>query len=808
MKKQKRPQIFEKAALATVIMATGLPVTSVSALDDTSFMLEEIIVTSRKRTESIQDVPISITAISGDALQDMNIVALDDISSAAPNVRINRGGLGGTDAVFSIRGQYQQDSQFSFDSSVGLYVDDIYVARSPGAVSNLFDIDRIEVLKGPQGTLWGRNTPGGAVAVHTKSAEIDDQSGYLMARLGTDSETRLEGAVNIPLVEETAAIRLAAGWDQKDGWAKDHTSGDELGGYEDLFARVSLLVTPSEALSITFKADYHDYENERSWSKLSAFDPVPGANLAGEAIASATLIQGLSPQAALDSLQQSVDRPADRPAISTPSDAMLTINDRTGGNDVTQWGTALKIDYDISDDISISSITGYRDMERTHVTDADGTEFNFATGANDDFQDQISQEFKLQGVAFDNKLNWVTGLYYFQEEATMGLSAQQAYGLTLAGAAQGFLPGITPPTNPADFPAFIAGLVERLDENPNIHTASTENESIAVYAQTTYQFTDNLSSTVGYRYSEDTRQITINSYAQLYGTCRIGFAGLDEAKSIDTDNCLASFEDKYDGESWTIGLEYTLSENAMVYAKSSRGFRSGGRNMRGWEAVTLKAVDPETVTDIELGLKSEFMDNRGRLNVALFVTDYEDLQKNAIFYDPVTRQTNSAVENVQEATVQGAEIELSFVVNEHFEIGGTYGYIDAEYDEFLTSAGDDRSDEPFAYTPENDYSLYVVAQTSFGDWDVKGRLDYSFTDEINYGQGLPEEIADSYSLLAGRLTLSHSSSGWDISLWGRNLTDEQYTSNMTAAYGIAGFVTDRVGVPRSVGIEFKKTFQN
>lgn len=807
MSKFKTPRLNERVSLAAAIAGISLPFLPVAATSQPTATLEEVTVTARKREESLQRVPISITALSEKSLQEMNMVSLDNVSQAAPNVRISRGGVGGSTGIISIRGQYQQESQFSFDPSVGVYLDGIYVARSPGLISNLYDINRVEVLKGPQGTLWGRNTPGGAVAVYSNSAQINETSGSLRARYGSDNELSLEGVVNLPLIEDIAALRLVAAWDQKDGWAEEQVSGEELGGYENAFWRSSLVLTPNERLAMELKFDYHDYENERAWTKLSAYNPVAGNNLAGEAASAAALFQGQSALDGFNDLDNNLNLPVDSTNTSPIADKMSAVNDRVGGSDTRLWGAVFKFDYDFSENLTFTSVTGYRDMETASVTDVDGTEYIFATSANDDEQNQLSQEFKLQGVAFDDKLNWVAGLYYFSEDGSLSVSSQQAYGLTTAGAVRGFIPGFTPPADPAEMPAFIAGVVEQLEANPRVGLGDVDNKSIAVYGQGTYQFTDKLSATFGYRYTEDSRELDVSATTQLFGVCAIQFDQLVEARSIDRDNCVASFKDEYDGDSWTIGLEYLLSDETMIYAKSSRGFRSGGRNLRGIDAIGLQAVDPEQVTDIELGIKTNLWNNRARINAAVFESDYQDLQRNSITFNEETRSTVSAVENIQEASIRGFEIEASFVISENFEAGGTYGYIEAEYDKFLTAGGDDRTEEPFAYTPEKTYSLYVVGNTRIGEvWELMGRLDYSYTDKINYQRGLPQETADSYALLGGRIALSNASADLEIALYGRNLTDEEYVLNQIASYGQAGFVSDRLGDPRAIGIEVRKQF--
>jgi iron complex outermembrane recepter protein len=781
--------------------ATGKP--AVTSADD-------IIVTARKRAESAQDVPVSLTVQSGESLIRQNVVTVADISNATPNVRMMVGGIGGTAIVAMIRGQVQLEPQSTSDPSVGIYVDGAYLARANGSVGELHDIERVEVLKGPQGTLYGRNTPGGAVNIISKAPNLDSFQAIVSARGASHGEMAGRLTLNVPIVSGKAAIRLTGAYTHVDGWARDNQSGRNIAGKDNYFGRAALLLKPTDRLTISTITDYNDIDVTGGWLKLVKYAPVPGRNLAGEAISAESLnaiLAGapLSPAAAgaagLGGLAANAALPYNQTNLTLNPTGLYDLNSR---DETRVWGNATTVSYELNDALLLKSLTSYRNLRVRNNTDVDGTQYAFIENNTILDQHQFSEEVQLQGESAGKTLNWIVGGYYFREKSSDKYTSVQGANLTTAAALQGLFPGITPPTNPAFIPAFIQGIQNRVYANPRRVVGEVVNKSYAAFAQGTYRFSDALSATAGIRYTRDNRSLDSTRRAEISGVCGLA----PDVPNVDLARCVASYNDRFSSITWTAGLEYKPMTDMLTYVKASRGFRSGGRNLRGNTAKTLGAFKPETVTDVEVGIKSEFLDRRLRLNFAAFRSDYRDLQRNTLIFE--VSQLNSYIQNIQKATITGFEFEAAGRPTRFLELGGTVGYTRAVYNKFLTAEGVDRSAEPFQYVPKWTVSAFAQATLPLSDTvDFVPRIDYRYTDKIFYGTSsatIADDTEPAFHIVNARVSLNVDSAGFEAALFARNLFNKHYYADYVAVLSTAGFISGREGEPRTIGVELRKAF--
>jgi iron complex outermembrane receptor protein len=766
--RMKRSTTFQMSVAAAALLGSSLPSHAQEETPDTAALrMNEVLVTARKRAENIQDVPISITAVSEESLKNQSINELIDLQRQVPGLQIGTGTASPTASVITIRGQGQADTLLTTDSSVGVYIDGVYNPRSLGLNSILQDVQRVEVLRGPQGTLFGRNTTGGALNVVTQSAG-DELGGSIRAIYGENNTADLSGIVNLPL-GDAAGLRLFARTSTRDGFATD-AAGNDLNDEDLKFFRARLDFEPADNLTVSLTGDYGRIETGGAAIQMAGYQ-FGGTAHAEVAAQQCLCVPGLPQLFAVVPLMNSwvIDGGLDR---------------TSGGQQQTSlaesWSTSGTVNWDVNDSLTVRSITGYRQLQKRDVEDLDGTPLLILEPDLRAQYDFLSQEFQLLGSS--EKFNWVTGLYYSKEEGNDG-------SVTVA----------LPFLNPA---------------NPNTFDADVENSSIAVFGQGTWQLADKWSLTGGLRWTEETKEMTsrnrliLNPFqgappiATSTGLCRIDPAQLDNPAI-----CQASFSNDFSDWSWLAVLDYKITDNVMTYASASRGFRGGGQNLRGAPNTgSFNAYEPETALNYELGIKSSTADGRLVANGAIFMTDYQDIQRSIIVpgIPPVTRTGNAAA-----ATLTGGELELLWNPVDPLTLSFSAAHLNGEYDEYIdTGDGLNRVNDPWP-APEWTYSAsarYVVPM-SIGD--LAFQADYSHADAVSgVVAGTNPQLApflegSDSNLLNGRISLGLDSIDGELALFGRNLTDEDY---YTTRLNVLGVVTRYAGYPRFVGLELRLRF--
>lgn len=667
--------------------------------------VERIEVTARRRVERLQDVPVAVSALSETQLDNMGAQTLVDIERTVPNMTVNASRGTNSTITAYIRGIGQNDPLWGYEPGVGLYIDDVYIARPQGGILDLLDIERVEVLRGPQGTLYGKNTMGGAIKYVTR--ELPDYTrGYVELGLGSYGQADLKAGVSTPLVENKLFVGASVARLSRDGFgevkAPSPHAGEDLSDKDITAGRINITWLATDDIKVKFVADdLRDESNARGGQRLVA-----------------SRVTGEQPLDDRYDTRQNMDPEA---------------------NEVNSAGQALTLSWDLNEAWQFKSVSAYREGDT--VTDIDFDQLNrpiLDIPAEYDDQ-QFSQEFQLTYEG--ENLSLVSGLYYFDGEACG--SFDTVLGVLFGGA------GFTRQTS---------GCVDTTSQS--------------IYAQASYEFATDWSFTLGGRYDEDEKEAEVSVR---------NFRGL----SHQTGTLLAqgSFTGKetFDDFSPRVGLEYEISSDVMAYASYSHGFKSGGFNMRGnilLDPQAAEPFDPETVDAIELGLKGSWLDDRLYANIAVFSQDYDDKQvtvNTTVANTPVQRVLNAA-----KATGDGVEIEMSAKLTEEFKLNFIYGYLDAEYEDFvaaITPGGQpvDISDTAqIINAPENQYTLGASYDWDIGSGSLLFMADYAWRDDTFIFETPTGVDQEAYSVWNASVVYYPSNSNWRFALHGRNLGDEEY----------------------------------
>lgn len=743
---------------------------------------QRIIVTARKVEEDIQDVPVAISAFSGSDLAEIGVVDMRELTRFVPGLTITTASGEPSAINVNVRGQSQADILLTTDASVGIYIDGVNVPRTFAISPGLLDLQRVEVLKGPQGTLYGRNTTGGAVGLYTRAPNMQELGGFLSVNAGEYGLRDISGAVDLPIVKDTFAARFLARNIQSDGYGRDGV-GRKLGSQDTSYYRVNFQWQATPDLKVELMADRTDVATDGIVSRvvsLNGFPPRPGLPAPTNvlfAIAAESGLLTFNPQdpanqglllAAFAQAQQIWENSISQNMGLGYHDSNATFPQ---GSQVESDSVALNITYDLSDAWQVKSTTGYRKLDRLNALDMDVTPFAILHPTLFTNSEFWSQEFQL--AYGGDRLNSIVGLYTSHEDGTDGST-------TFALAA----------INP---------------NNPNRQRGDVTNESFAIYGQANYAMTDRLNLTGGLRWTEENKKLVSRNSVGPTGSiaCNVPPALLDQPGV-----CAATIKNKFSDWSYLLSADYAVSDTIMVYAKTARGFRGGGQNLRGTAAAaSFDPFDPEIATDYEIGIKAETSDGRVRVNAAAYTTDYEGIQRSVVFVDPDSAAVVSSVRNAAEATISGFEVEAWAALTDRFSVNGTLGYIDAGYDKFADATGD-LSDTPFD-VPEWAYSVGARYNQPMSFGQLVARLDYSWRDDVVIrppARNDADFTQKAYGLLSARIQLDFDA--WDASLaiYGKNLTDEEYLTGGVDFDSSLGWNLGFMGPPRVYGIEFVKRF--
>ena len=752
------------AALAVALPMAGFgPVAVAQDTEQGARAIEEVVVTARRREETLQDVPLSITAFSGEELARIGALTITEIGQTTPNVTLEVSRGTNTTITAFIRGVGQQDPVPGFEAGVGIYVDDVYLNRPQAAVLDIYDVERIEVLRGPQGTLYGRNTIGGAIKYVTRRLS-DEPEAKVRVTVGNYNQLDTVVTGSTP-VGETLRIGGSVARLTHDGFG-DNLNLPGLENYaKDLLAgRFSVEWLPTDALFFRLTGDYLDDDSDpRQGHRLTV------GNLSGA------------------------------PVLDDVYDTRAGLNNPT--QEVQARGLSLTAEWDLNPAFTLKSITAYRDDETYTPID-----FDSLPAADLDVpavyeNDQFSQEFQL--LYESDRLSGVAGAYYLDANAFTAFDVILATTGDLIGA-----PGLN---------AFTLGDVDT--------------ETWSLFADFTYQLTDQVDISVGGRYTVDERTSRVLRQTLVGGTS--GFFG-GSAVPIETTS---DFDGSEEFTEFTprFSVSYVPVDGQNLYFTWSEGFKGGSFDPRGQTSLApdldgdgdideqdifeFMLFQPETVSSYEVGLKSSWLENRVNTNIAVFFADYQDVQIPGSVgvdsdNDGVVDTFIGITSNAADADIFGVEFEGAAQLSDAFRLNWMLGYIDAEFNEFIDALGNDVAEERvFQNTPELTASATLVYQRPL---EVLGRdTDFSILNTIAYRDDTsqfevptPELDQDAYTLWDLSFVLEGGDGRWRLGLHGKNLTDEEYK---VAGYffpnlGLESSITAFYGDPRRVMGTFEYRF--
>jgi len=763
---------IKPSMLAIAVALSSAPVAALAQDDaqpaEERVALDEIVVTAQRRETGIQDTSVAVAAVTGEDIVQDNIQSYEDLAASVASLSFTA--LSPLDHEYNIRGitNTRLDSP-SADQSVGIFIDNVYVGRSGLLNTDFFDVERVEVIRGPQGVLLGRNVVGGAISIITAKPEFEP-SAQIRVQGGNYGAYMINGYATGALSDRVAG-RIAAQYRKRDGYNTDILHNRDLDNLKSLQVRGSLLVTfPESGAEARLTVDYMDDESN-GFHSVALDDPnLPGQ---GPWSTSRDAIAGIL--GGLDVRDSFPEHPLYK-GDPAPTDQQVNRE---------AIGVTLSIDAPVMDGkATFSSITGYRGGEGFNVYDQTGLgpdngfgiftplAFSFPVNEKEKIA-QFSQELRLTSALGESRWDYIVGAYFQSDSVDKFDRFWAEVPLTVLSTLSG---------------------ESTWDNHAN-------NQSYAVFGQLGYQLNDQFRLVGGVRYSNDSKDGRVTGTAVETGD---KFNPNDTVALTPLAATFAEgeiFTTDY-GEEWSevtpqVTLEYTPRDNLFFYATYSRGYKGGGYEDDPANAIAARtSYDPETVNNYEAGAKIDFLDNRARVNLAAFFMEYQDLQ--------VTQTDDGCLcnitDNAADAEITGFEGEFQLQATDQLFLFGAVTVLDTEYLEFIDSNGLDASGNQLQRTPEYQYNFGGELTLDAGSWRdaLNARLTYSYKGDMFWS---PENIQmeEGYGLLNARLSLDPQDKPWSISIWGRNITDELYRTNIIA---FLGDEVSRLGAPATYGFEF------
>lgn len=736
--------------------------------------VEEIVVTARRYEENLQSTPLAVSAFSGAGLEQAGVTSLVDVAAAVPNLTMSSTGSGAggsSNTQTFLRGVGQTDFLITTDPGVAIYIDGVYYARTTGSAFDVIDLERVEVLRGPQGTLFGKNAVGGAISLISRPPS-DQFGGSLQLTTGRFNRADIRASLDVPM-SETLRARISGVWRNRDGFAKRLTDGTDLGDQNQLGGRLHLDWTPSDRLSFSLIADGTRERGGSAQSALMSFNPNVGlARLWSNLV---QIPQGLS-----------------LPIVNA---ATPFVSSATGPNvsNLDLWGVSLTSKFEVSDDIEIKSITAYRELKAEFARDGDNSPSSYVETHNRVNQDQFSQELQILGGGPDSRFRWVLGGYYFNEGAIDRNDVRLAGGLFRALEA---LPGPVVPLSPAPCPTACAGGAGNpinigFDLDFDIFNR-IRTKSYAAFGQASYNITDALRASVGLRYTKEDKSYFLDHRRINAGVPII----------VPT---LVSRSD--DDVSPRFGLDFQASDAVFLYASASKGFKSGGFNGRPTTVAAVQSFGPETLWSYEIGAKTNLLDRRLRFNIAGFFSKYKDIQLTSVRADS-TGNLILVTENAGRAETRGVEIELTAIPARGLNVTASLGYLDAKYTS-LNPGATITLNTKFVKAPEwtTGASLSYTFELSPEAGDLTLRGDWTMrSDYFNEPTNSTIIDQDGFSLFNARIAWTSPGERFEIALFGTNLTDKRYIVSGLSSATSFGLEEANFGRPREWGLSARYKF--
>ncbi|WOJ91942.1 TonB-dependent receptor [Congregibacter variabilis] len=739
--------------------------------------LEEVIVTATKRAEGLQDIPISVTAFSQNDMDIRGFSNLQGIQEATPNLNFSVQSAGQNVARVTLRGVGTETLVGGGDPGVAVHIDGVYVGRNSVAAGDIFDIARVEVLRGPQGTLYGRNANGGSINIITQRPNDEFEANVDLA-IGNYSSQRARAVVNGPLTDSISA-RAALFSDKRDGFYNNLFNGRDGDDKDSVGGRLQFL-WESESGNEVLLRGYYQHFNSIGPGSTYLGDDIPATATGYPAAHITGVSSGPRPPAGAPisgPLYSNVTTASGDPILPRPTGLRDIRKDAPEFLDQTIKGVDLEANFQISDAVLLRSISSFQTNDNEILVDSDNSELPIQTRYRNNEAEQYSQEFNLISQS-ESRLQWILGAYIYHEEL------QETFNTTTPA---GLLP-LTVPLPPGAVPGG-GGIAQT-------RIAFHEVDSYALFAQLSYDLADRTKLTLGLRQTWDEKsqnrptggQVDLTNGYRLRGG---GALGPLPPTTADAD---------WSELTYRASIDHELSDDSMVFASVSRGYKSGGFDLNGGALLDGQEqvpYDPEYVNAYEIGSKNKFYDGRVVLNLTAFLYDYTDLQVFRLTGDgPLT-------DNAAESTIWGLEAETEFAVTEAFVLDASVGYLDATYDEYFVEVPPpttDFSGQTLNYAPEWTAHIGGEYTAMIGDARLIFRADWSYRSDTYFDRANTDfDTQDAYSLFNARIR--YDAGSWFADVFGNNLGDETYVTGQLINPPFAcGCRTVNVGPPQTYGV--------
>ena len=770
------PGWLQPGAAAAVVAALLMTPLCASAQDD-AFAIEEVVVTAQKRTERLVDVPVAISVFSASSMEQTGVHELKEVSGYIPNVQISP--TNDFRSTVTIRGVGATSRNIGFDSRVGVYIDGVYVGQSPAINQELLNLERVEVLRGPQGTLFGKNTVAGAINLVTKKPD-DDLHGRASLDIGNLDYRKITGYVNLPL-GDTVSTAFTVSKTDRDGYVRNIITGNDLNERDVLAYRAQLRIRPNDRFEVNAS-----FDGLNSDGRILIGDPI-------------TDMLGM------------------QPVQMAPELGVVAFSfDPNDERDV--YGGSLDLAYELNGGNTIKSITGYRTTDAIYTNATDYSPVDIVSIEYTDKYDVLSQEFQFISST-DSAFNYTAGLYYYHQKAKTNRDVILGNDFVDYFIGPLYMSGALTPPLPA-YPALPNAVVSQLiGFGPPLSKVYNRGEvttkSYAAYFNGTYAFTDRWKLGFGFRWSTEEKDVDWLLDGRNSGIFRIGSTGSDPLNPSPlindrTDNFFAP----------AVNLTYALNDSSNIYARYASGYKSGGFNLDYINADELAAnqgleFNKETVDSFELGLKGVYLDGRLSLNLAAFIANYDDYQVNQ-FVDLGGGRTSIRINNAAKVETHGFEAETTFRITGNFTLQASLGLLDAEFDSFPGggSGGTDVSGNKLTNAPEVTYAAGAIWNvpvpalrstlllrgdvTHIGDFYTTA--DNATTTPYNsaYPGTIPFGKLKARTEVNARIGLKSDNETWEVYAWGHNLTDE--TDPQDELRDFFGTIAKLPGMPRTYGV--------
>ncbi len=742
--------------------------------------IEEIIVTAQKRSESVQQVPISITALTGDELDNKGLRDMQDVARYVPNFDMSTGNISRNTTV-RIRGIGSAGSNPGIEASVGSFLDGLYMPTNAMNFGELTDISAVEILRGPQGTLYGRNTPVGALNVTTRKPSKEFES-LIKVGFGDYDQTNVSGYVGGGL-SKSAAGRLSFWYRDREGYEKNTFTGDDINDTEEWGLRGKFLFSPSDSVEVSTIIYYGEIDRRCCIAEqLSVSDPDWGIATPGF----------LATQAAAGYPFTNFD----------DNDHRVSADDGEGHDSTESFGASVQVDWQLDNGLLLTSISGYQDWENGVAIAADSLPNPVLTSFQVQSNEVTSQEFRLTSPTGD-ALEYIAGLYFYSQN-----TKYESDGVIGAGANRVF-----------PLPPRLCGGPCTAQAGDNIGSFfDQETRSVAAYGNLTWHLSDVWDVTAGLRWSRDEKDAFISHWNAPGNSVPID-------RIVFVENLVGDKDRSESKTTWSVNTRYNLSDDVMLFLTSSTGFKSGGFNSRRLKPSAEVEFEGEESITFEGGIKSYLLDRQFMLNATVFHTTLEDFQASTRIPDSI----GFVVGNAGEQEVKGVEADATWAPNDRLLVNASFAYLDSEFTDYYNApcnAGQaptnangtcDRTGERPEATPEYQYTIGVQwTQPMQNDLEWFMRADYSWRDDhvarniVGPGSDIGEQ--DAYGLLDLRFGIGPMDGRWEVETFVKNATEEDYYTGI-ALQPVAGLVSAGgpagargfvgwYGPPRIWGVQF------